>query len=137
MKSKKREYLSSATLIILGNNFDPKYISRLLDLKPDQMWMRDEVKMIGEKLKHVYKDSGWKKYISKKYLNKYLEPQLEYWCKLLIAKSKAIKKLSKDGNRIVLNCFIGTDSTATININSELLEKLAALKIGIEFDIFK
>jgi hypothetical protein len=49
---------------------------------------------------------------------------------------KAISKLANAGNLCVLDCYIGTDSTASIIVPADLQSELAALGLELRLSVF-
>src|SRR3989442_12321467 len=45
MTRRAREYLSSVTLVITGDDLDPDYVSRRLSLRPDRTWRKGDVNL--------------------------------------------------------------------------------------------
>jgi len=132
MKYPKSEYVSSVTLMFLGDDLIPTDVTNLLALRPNQSWKRDDVKSFGSS-SHKYKWGGWKKYLPKSLHEKTLDVQVAYWARTLASKKTPIRKISKSSALCALDCFITTSATASIIIPVELQKSIAAL--GLELQV--
>ena len=125
------EYTSSVTLIILGTALDPQEVSRALRLRPAQSWKRGDTRG-----KSAYDWGGWKKFLPASQESRPLASQLRYWARTLKGLSKPLSKLTNAGHICMLDCFIGTDATASIVIPSDLQSELAALGLEIRLSVW-
>jgi hypothetical protein len=120
------EYLSHATLMVLGTSLDPADVSSALGLRPTQAWMRGD----------THKWGGWKKSLPASQTNKPLPSQLRFWIRTLRGRAKAISKLVATGHLCTLDCYIGTASTASIIVPADLQSELAALGLELRLSVF-
>ena len=116
--------------MFLGDCLIPSEISTLLAMRPNKSWARGSPKFIGDSL-HEW--GGWKKFLPKSFQERPMEAQLAYWARILASKKTAIRKISKCGILSTLDCFIATDTTASIIVPTVLQESVAAL--GLELRI--
>ncbi|MBA4148067.1 MAG: DUF4279 domain-containing protein [Verrucomicrobia bacterium] len=119
------EYLSSATLMILGDDLVPEEVSRALALNPDQSWVADEKRGWG----------GWKLFIHPEGKNLPLEEQLAFWCRTLAERKTSIVELKEKGYMCALDLFVITATTASIILSSELQRQLAELGLELRVSI--
>lgn len=127
------EYISSATLMILGAHLQPGEVSSLLKMRPSKAWRRGEVKSVGESL-HEW--GGWKKFLPPAQIKRLLPMQLHYWARALKEKADAFSHLRALGYHCALNCYVGTSGTATISLPAELQLAIGALGLTLELDVF-
>jgi len=120
------EYLSHATLMVLGTSLEPSDVSGALGLRPTQTWRRGD----------SHKWGGWKKSLPASQLAKPLPSQLRFWVRTLRGRTKAISKLAAAGHLCALDCYIGTDSTATIIVPSDLQSELSSLGLELRLSVF-
>jgi len=127
----KNEYSVSTTLIILGDDLDPEFITQKIGLEPDKSWKRNEKEIIGSIIsKHKW--GGWKKFIDKDLLNLNIVEQLNYWASILKDKGKHIKKYTNLNYECYIDCFIQpNDGLATILLDHELIAKLENIGLSI------
>ena len=132
------EYLSSATLIVLGTHLDPKEASTLLRMRPSDSWVRGDPKVIQGKVigSNAHKWGGWKKSLPPSQMSKSLERQLGYWVRILGSTADGLVRLAALGNLCVLNCYLGTSGTATIALSPELQVAVGRLGLRLELDVF-
>ncbi|MBV8035248.1 hypothetical protein [Roseateles sp.] len=103
-EQEQREYIGSATLIVLGIDLLPSSVSSLLRMRPSQSWQRGEPKTFrGKPLGHTLHEwGGWKKSLPPSQMARSLELQVLYWARLLEGKADAFSKLSNLGCRWAL-----------------------------------
>ncbi len=123
--TEEREYLSSATFLVLGEDLEPDTVSKELGISASQSWRPDGSHQWG----------GWKKRIADEHRNAPLETQIEFWCDLLLDRTPGISKLKSRGHYCALDLCVITDSTASIIIPESLQKKLAELELEIRFSI--
>jgi hypothetical protein len=135
------EYVSSATLIVLGDALDPDVVSTELLLSPSRSWRKGEQKEFTrhDGSRRVFDSrhewGGWKLFMDPRYKNDPLETQLQFWCEALQGKSDVIAKLKSSGLRCILDIFVTTDATASIVLSEDLLKSVASLGLEIELSI--
>ena len=120
------EYLSHATLMVLGTSLEPADVSRLLKLRPTNAWRRGDSHAWG----------GWKKSLPTSQIARPLPSQLRYWVRVLRGRAKAISKLVATGHLCALDCYIGTSSTASIVVPADLQSELATLGLEMRLSVF-
>ena len=134
-----QEYVSSVTLIILGEDLDPDMVSQELSLTPSKSWRKGEQMSFSrpDGSKRLFDSrhnwGGWKLFVDPKYENDLLETQLQFWCETLRDKTNAIARLKSKGMYCALSLFITTDATASIVLPETLQKSLANL--GLEIDL--
>jgi hypothetical protein len=122
-----REYSSHVTLMILGEDLVPAEVSALLGLRPNQSWKRNES---GQRW------GGWKKFLPQSKKDWPLDRQLRHWERILRGRGDTFTAISGRGNLCVLDCYIGSDATASIIFPVELQTSLAALGLELRLSIF-
>jgi hypothetical protein len=132
------EYMSSATLIVLGTRLQPREVSTLLRMRPSQAWARGDAKRhrgtrVGDS---VHEWGGWKKVLPPSQRDRPLPQQLLHWLRLLKHKADAFSSLRDLDCRCVLNCYVGTSATATITLSAELQMAMSELGLDLELDVF-
>jgi hypothetical protein len=126
-------YSSHITLMILGDDLEPREISKLLGLRPNQSWRRGEPKRHTASL-HQW--GGWKKFIPESLSSLPLPAQLRHWVRKLRSKGGEISQLSRRGYLCRLDCYIASDNVATIIIPVELQKDVAALGLELSIGFF-
>lgn len=128
------EYKSYASLMFLGEELDPKEVSRLLHMRPTQAWHR------GERIAHApastHQWGGWKKSLPKSLECAPLERQLRFWTKTLADRAGDILSLEQLGYVCALNCYVGTKSTASLTLPNALLRAIAAIGVELRVSCF-
>ncbi len=134
----QREYISSATLMVLGTDLLPSSVSSLLRMRPSKSWQRGEPKTFrGKPLGETSHEwGGWKKSLPPSQMARSLERQLHYWARLLEGRADAFSELNRWGCRCALNCYVGTSGTATIALPPELLTAIGRLGLTLELDVW-
>lgn len=127
------EYISSATLIVLGALLQPGEVSSILKMRPSQAWRRGEVKSFGES---PHEWGGWKRFLTASQMKRPLPMQLHYWARDLKEKAGAFSHLRALGYHCALNCYVGTSETATISLPAELQLEIGALGLKLELNVF-
>jgi len=135
MTRRAREYLSSVTLVITGDDLDPDYVSRRLSLRPDRTWRKGDERSVGPRA-HKYPWGGWKRFVDRKVKDKYLEEQLQYWVSLLTGWRNALRAFQKREWSCVLSCFIGTNGTASVVLPADFQRELMDFGVDIEISMF-
>ena len=138
---KDQEYVSSVTLLILGENLDPDVVSRELDLVPSQSWSKGVQHSYslsdgtGRCFNSRHEWGGWKLNLNSSYNDAPIETQLNFWCDTLSDKSSVLAKLKEKGMYCALRLFVTTDNTASIVLSEKLQGALSALGLEIELSI--
>ena len=130
------DYVSSVTLVFIGQDLDPELITDAIGILPSQSWKRGETKIFRSGRKHVYSWGGWKLFQSDATLHVPLHKQFEYWVSLLAEKADRLRKLREMNYPAVLDCYISIDEVATETFTAELLAKIASIGVGIELNCF-
>ncbi|MCV2366487.1 DUF4279 domain-containing protein [Roseateles oligotrophus] len=133
MPPENPDYISSVSLMILGESLNPSVVSRILGLEPDKFWSKGDPKQIGESL-HEW--GGWRQKLPDSLKRKPFEEQLRYWAQELLARIPGIQELSGAGNRCLLDCFLTTGEVAHILLSSELQREVANLGLEFEFNVW-
>jgi hypothetical protein len=134
--------MSSATLIVLGDDLDPDFVSNLLGVLLDQKWRRGELKSIKRKngsvlrFKSRYKWGGWKSFLNKSEDKKELPQQIAIWCDRLLLKKNAVRKLQKLNYWIVIDCCIVSSGAESIRLDAKIHKKLSDLKIDLDITFY-
>src|SRR5438067_751575 len=103
------EYISSATLLVLGTRLVPREVSTLLKMRPSQAWARGDLKRslgttVGDS---VHERGGWKKFLPPSQRDRPLPQQLFHWSRVLRDKADAFSSLRDLDCRCILNCYVG------------------------------
>ena len=121
------EYLSSVTLMLLGDEFLPTIITEQLSLEPDQTWVVDD--------SHEW--CGWKKFMPDELKSVELAGQIEYWVSILEGERTVLQQLHAGGIYLALDCFVTprdeNGGTASILLPPNLLKKVAVLGLELRF----
>ena len=137
----EKEYVSSVTLMILGENLNPDMVTAQLSLTPSRAWCKGEQKSFvrsnGSKCvfdsRHEW--GGWKCFIDQTHENALLEKQLQFWCDTLRDRVDAIARLKSKGMHCALSLFVTMDDIASIILTAELQVSLASLGLELELSI--
>jgi len=132
-----KDYTSSVTLVITGENLDPDVVTEKLSLIASQSWRRGETKEFPSGRKHIYPHGGWKLFAHEQEISLPIELQFQAWTARLAPKAEEIKALAAAGLSVVLDCYLATKNAATIQIDAKLLAALGALGVEVNFNIFK
>ena len=131
-----REYVSDATLLILGDELDPAFVSRSLGLRPSRSWRRGEQKRVmGLAFESKYSWGGWKKFLPPSQRHKELPGQLRYWMRTLRGRAPAFAQLTSSGLYCSLDCFLTTDATASLILPPDLQRSLSSLGLDLRFSV--
>lgn len=137
-KRHEPEYLSSATLIVLGTNLDPKEASTALRMRPSDAWKRGSPKVLRGKVigTTFHEWGGWKKHLPPSQMSRPLELQVARWERTLRDRADGLNRLASMGCHCALNCYVGTSATATIHLPPELQFAIGKLGLVLELDVF-
>lgn len=127
--NKEPDEVASVTLIILGDDLEPGYVSDLLGMKPSQSWRKGEEKRKAKGT--FYEWGGWKCFSEDN--SNVLEEQLESWLLLLERKAAAFRQMKENGWKCCLDCFLAFDDVSTVCIPSELSERTGELGLDLVF----
>jgi hypothetical protein len=135
MPLQDREYVSSVTLILLGD-LDPDSVSAELRLSPSQCWRKGErtVRLADGTVRlreAAHADGGWKLFIAAEHSEGPLEEQLEFWISALQPRITALKRLRLTGFECVLDVFVTSSETASIVLSNRVQKEIAALGLDI------
>ena len=131
-----REYVSGVTLLILGDDLDPAFVSRSLRLRPSRSWRRGEQKRVmGIAFDSQYSWGGWKKFLPPSQQHKELPGQLRYWMRTLRGRAPAFAKLASSGHYCSLDCFLTTDATASLIFPPDLQLSLSSLGLDLRISV--
>ena len=130
------EYLSHVTLMILGDDLDPSGVSTMLGLRPTKTWKRGDAHA-SDKLTFPssHEWGGWKKGLPASQASRSLPSQLRFWLRTLRGRARAISKLTNAGHLCVLDCYIGTEATASLILPRDLQAGLAQLGLELRISI--
>jgi hypothetical protein len=138
MMAEDNKTVSSATLIVLGDDLDPAQVTQVLDLVPSQAWRKGEKKRVtgydGKTrfYEGVYEWGGWKLWLPEELREIPFPSQLSHWTQLLMERSTEIKGLKNKGFTVELNCSI-ISQTYCFQVPSALQELFGSL--GVDLDI--
>src|SRR5258705_6363506 len=111
MSAEPKCYCSS-TLIVLGDDLDPKIVTNCLRIEPTRSFRKGEkpsfVKPDGSvrRLDIPYKWGSWKRRIEEEKRVLDISDQLQYWCNFLDKQPDAIRELKSHDYSVLLDCFI-------------------------------
>lgn len=136
-----QEYVSSATLMILGDALEPAIASKELSLIPSQSWrkgdQKEHTRADGSKLvldsRHEW--GGWKLFVDPKCRDSPLESQIESLCETLHGKAEVIARLKSNGMHCILDLFLTTNATASLILSEDLQNSLLSLGLEIQLSI--
>ncbi len=124
----KDEY--SATLLILGDELEPKDLTEKLGIEPNQSWRKGELKFPDSD--SVYETGGWKCFIPAEQEDLELEEQINWWCETLGGKASIMQLLEEKDFRLEMNCF----ATNAFQIPPDVLEQLSKLRLILTVFIY-
>jgi Domain of unknown function (DUF4279) len=122
------EYLSSCTLMVIGQKLVPRSVTQLLRLRPSNSWQKGDPNSLGT---NTRVSGGWKRALPQSLEAKELHVQLGYWCRLLEGRKQAIRTLAKREELCALDCLAISENTVSIILLPSL--QLAVAKLGLEF----
>lgn len=137
-KRHEPEYLSSATLIILGPNLNPSDVSAALRMRPSDSWERGTPKMVRGRTvgTALHERGGWKKSLPPSQIHHSLERQLAHWERTLRKRAEGFVRLAAMGCTCELNCYVGTSATATVSLSPELQTAIGKLALTLSIDVW-
>src|SRR5438067_7276882 len=127
MPKNNQSSLSSATLIVLGEDLDPSEVTRVLGMFPDQAWRAGEVPQVqtpnGRWIEspRAVEWGGWKKFMPRSLNGEILEVQLEHWAGELESRAVAIESLRARDWSVTLDCFLTASEVEITGFSAELL----------------
>lgn len=139
MPNAEPEYTSYISLLVLGDELQPRNVSRTLGLRPTQSWSKGDPKQnTGRKASKISVHSwgGWKKAAPASQSALPFSSQLRYWVRTLRHKTPQLLKLTRQGHLCVLNCYLATSATASIVIPSVLQLEVATLGLELRLSAF-
>ena len=122
-----REYLSSCTLLVIGENLIPRSVTQLLRLRPSKSWQKGDPNSLGT---NTRVSGAWKRALPQSLEAKEFHVQLGYWCRLLEGRKQAIRTLANREELCALDCLVLSENTASIILSPKL--QLAVAKLGLE-----
>lgn len=131
------EHCCSVTLIVTGEDLDPKTVTRTLSMAADRSWSRGEQKSCTRpdgKVLHferVYEWGGWKRFLPEAETDRPLDDQIRYWLSELRERRDAIHELLELGCCIELNCFAA--GSEFLWLSNRELRDLA--KLGVDLSL--
>jgi len=134
--------VESATLIVLGHDFDPAAISSVLGWQPSQAWRKGDRKTFSRAdgtqgvFDGVHEWSGWKLFLQEPWRSCPLSEQLEQWAASLGERATALEQLRRGDVSLELNCCVVTDATAVLVVPPTLLARLAALGVSLSITFY-
>ena len=131
------EYISHVTLMILGEDLDPTVVSQTLKLRPSQSWKRGAPQSLkGVALDSTHSWGGWKKFLPPSQKARPLPAQLRYWVRTLRGRERMLAKLAASGHWCTLDCYVGTDATASLILPVDLQRSLSALGLDLRLSVW-
>jgi hypothetical protein len=125
--------VSSVILTITDEDFDPKEISKALELTPSQSWKKNDRQTVPGGTIHTFTNAGWKLFQDETVRAGSFEDQLTFWIGLLSPRSSALRSLKERGHRVELLCFSSCGPTFEFSLNNEMLTALSEL--GVELTV--
>lgn len=136
--AKDNKIVSSATLIVLGDDLDPDQVTEQLALAPSQAWRKGENKRVTgydgrtRFYESVYEWGGWKLWLSEELREMSFPSQLAHWSQLLKERAAEVNGLKEEGFTVELNCCV-ISKTYSVQVPSELQALFGSL--GVDLDI--
>ena len=130
--------VSSATLIVLGDDLGPDRVTELLGLAPSQAWQKGQTKSItgydGETrfYESTYEWGGWKLWLPEEMRKMPLLSQLAHWSQILKERAAEVSELKEQGFTLELNCCV-IGQVYKIQVPPYLQTSLGSL--GVDLDI--
>ena len=127
--------------MIIGESLDPSIATKLLGMRPNQQWRRGDQKSFKRKdgtvqiFDSVHEWGGWKRWSSDAEQKKEFEALLEYWCRKLTPKKKALTQLATSRCEVFLDCCLAGDAVV-FAISPRLLAKLAGLGVTLRVSFY-
>lgn len=131
--------VASATLIVVGEDLDPDFVTKALGMFPDQAWRRGNRPITktssGRFISHpsVAEWGGWKRFLPEKLNGELLEIQLEHWVETLEPKADRIRELLATGHTVTIDVYFCASEPEVIELKSHLL--LAFGQLGVDVDL--
>jgi hypothetical protein len=139
---RKREYLSSVTLVIQGKDLEPKMITKELRLVPSSAWRAGERKVLTRRngtqrvLGSTHALGGWTLSLTSRIQDAPLEEQLAFWSRRLRSRRSGLKRLQARRWWCGLEIFLVTDSTASVFLPAGQVQALASLGLDLKVSIW-
>lgn len=128
-----REFASSVSLVVTGNDLNPSDVTAALGIEPDSSWRRGDAKRVGSDL---YEWGGWKKHLSGRDEDDPFTPELQVWVDLLKPRTAEIRSLQEVGCNLVLVCFISVSGAALVELTPSFQRELASLGVDVHMTIW-
>lgn len=127
----------SATLLVLGDDLDPRRVTELLGIEPTRSWRRGERKSFTRRdgephcFESLYEWGGWKCSLPDDVQNEALDQQLAWWCDLLEGREPAMRELEAEGYSLRMRCYVGAGESAVVEVSADLQTRLSNLRLGL------
>lgn len=126
---------ASVELIINSDNLTPEEITQRIGIEPSEAFKKGDFIVETEKHRHHHTSHICTYYTDNHCSSKQVEDHLKWLLEnLLYDKRQAIKELQDDGAMITINAdtkaFV---STNYVRLDPDIFQKLASLKIGVQF----
>lgn len=139
MADKEPGTVQSSTLVIVGAELDPSYVTAVLKWQPWQSWRKGEKKSFVQAdgtrrvFDTIHEWGGWKLPIPDSWTARELTDQLQYWARTLKPKARELGSLRNGGATIELDCCIVSSARTAFRVPAEVQAEMSAL--GVDLDI--
>ena len=133
--------MATTLLIVLGRDLDPDRVSGLLGIQPDQAWRRGERQSFKRKdgttlqFKRRHGRGGWKAWIKGPARKRTVPAQVRLWCRRLLAKRRAIKKLQQLGYSVIIDSCAAAPEF--VHFDADLHRQLADLNVSLDITFYQ
>lgn len=131
-----KEYVSSVTFIVTGQDLEPDAITKLLSLSPSQSWSRGEKRIFPNGREQIYQWGGWKLFEDPSKSDLSLEQQISSWVEILSKCPAQLQQIKALKNNLVLDCYVEINDVVSPVLEAETLFSLGTLGLNIAFNIF-
>jgi hypothetical protein len=134
--------VASATLIVLGDDLEPDFVTRALGMFPDQAWRRGERPTTktssGRLIAHpaVAEWGGWKRFLPEALKGELLEIQLQHWVETLAANVDRIRELLTTGHTVTIDVYFSASEPKLIELKAHLLLALGQLGVDVDLHVY-
>lgn len=134
MGEKSAEYFCRVSLLARGFDLDPVHVTAALRMKPSQAWRREDNNPLLDR-NHRYGFGGWKKHLPDSVQHRSLERQVGFWVRRLEAATLPLPR-SAGVEELALSCLVQTSATASLVLDSDLMQRIARFGLEIQISIF-
>jgi hypothetical protein len=123
-----------ASLILRSKELDPQEITGQIGVNPSSSFKKGDLRREGKVWPHGFWELNSSEYVKSDDISVHIEWIMD---KIYPSETKLISILDKLGIEGEISCFWVPDGNhAVVNLNRDLLSKIASLGVNLEFDLY-